>query len=213
MLQKNLLKINKKTCHLLSYMLLSNKKKVLSMPRNMIHQYVKDLTSDRIASGYNHCYRVYHLAKELDDNYDDDILFAACFLHDLCGGSIPQRFLDSAIKAEQLLHEVGFAPEKINSVVESIKTHYPGGNPQLKEAKMLHDANLLDNLGAIGVIRLSIGGFLWYNLKNLSDIVNLMKEFRNKAEELYFPKARQLAKIKIKFMDALFEELKKEEKL
>lgn len=183
------------------------------MPRNMIHQYVKDFTSDRIASGYNHCYRVYHLARELDSNYDDDILFASCFLHDICAGSIPDRFLDSASKAEQLLHEVGFPPEKINAVSECIKTHYPGGNPQLKEAKMLHDANLLDNLGAIGVIRLSIGGFLWYNLKKLSEIVDLMKDFRKKTEELIFPKSKELAKIKIKFMDSLFAELDKEEHL
>ena len=45
------------------------------MYRNMIHQYVKDLTGDRLASGYGHCYRVYHLARELEVDYDDDVLY------------------------------------------------------------------------------------------------------------------------------------------
>ena len=76
------------------------------MARNMIHQYVKDLTSDRLASGYGHCYRVYHLARELEiQDYDDDILFASCFLHDIVTGSDDNLiYEESANKAEQLLY-------------------------------------------------------------------------------------------------------------
>lgn len=183
------------------------------MPRNMIHQYVKDLTGDRIASGYGHCYRVYHLARELDDHYDDDILYAASFLHDICTGPAPDRFLKSAEKAEQLLHEVGFPANKINDVIECIRTHHPNQKPILKEAQLLHDANLLDSLGAIGVIRLSIGGFFWYNLTKLKDIIELIRDFRKKADTLFFPKSKEMAKIKVDFMDKLFKELEKEEHL
>lgn len=182
------------------------------MPRNIIHQYVKDLTGDRLASGYGHCYRVYHLARELESDYDDDILFAACFLHDLeTTGS--DYHLKSAIKAEQLLHEVGYPPEKIDTVIECIKTHIPGDKPKIKEAQLLHDANLLDSLGAIGVIRLSIGAFFWYHLKNLQQVVDLIKDFRDKAKHLIFTKAKELAKIKVDFMDKLLKEMDKEEHL
>jgi len=181
------------------------------MPRNMIHQYVKDLTGDRLASGYGHCYRVYHLARELDKDYDDDILFAACFLHDLSTGTDENViYEESAIKAEQLMHEVGFPAEKINAVCECIRTHLPGKNPESKEAKLLHDANLLDSLGAIGIVRLSIGAFFWYHLKNLKEVIDLIKDFRNKSESLIYPKSKKIAKIKVEFMDKLIEEINKE---
>jgi HD superfamily phosphodiesterase len=181
------------------------------MPRNMIHQYVKDLTGDRLASGYGHCSRVYHLARELDNDFDDDILFASCFLHDLTTGTDENViYEESAEKAEQLLHEVGFPAEKINLVCDCIKTHSPGKNPELKEAKLLHDANLLDSLGAIGIVRLSIGAFFWYHMKNLKEVINLIQEFRNKSDNLIFPKSKKIAKIKVEFMDKLIEEINKE---
>jgi uncharacterized protein len=181
------------------------------MSRNMIHQYVKDLTGDRLASGYGHCYRVYHLARELDNNFDDDVLFAACFLHDLTTGTDENViYEESAEKAEQLLHEVGFPAEKISAVTECIKTHLYGKNPQSKEAQLLHDANLLDSLGAIGIVRLSIGAFFWYHLKNLKEVIDLIKDFREKADGLIFTKSKKLAKIKVDFMDKLIEEIEKE---
>lgn len=184
------------------------------MTRNIIHQYVKDLTGDRLASGYGHCYRVYHLARELDDNYDDDILYASCFLHDIVTGSDDLDVIKkSAIKAEQLLHEVGFPAEKINTVVECIETHWPGQKPKIKEAQMLHDANLLDSLGAIGVLRLSIGAFFWHHKKNLKQVLELIKSFRQKDKYLIFNKSKELAKTKLKFMDQLIEEIEKEQHL
>ncbi|HOJ64332.1 MAG TPA: HD domain-containing protein [Spirochaetota bacterium] len=182
------------------------------MPRNMIYQYVKDLMAGRLASGFNHCTRIYHLARELDvDNYDDDILYAACYLHDIVIGENSHKL--SAEKAEQILHEVGFPANKISAVKEAILTHWPGENPETIEAKLLHDANLLDSLGAIGVVRLSIGAFFWYHYKTLRDVLDLIKDYRNKAKELIFPRARELAEKKIKFMDELIFELEAEEHL
>jgi uncharacterized protein len=180
--------------------------------RNMIYRYVKDLTAGRLASGYSHCYRVYHLARELEVEYDDDILYAACFLHDIVVEE-PDNCEQSAVKAENILHEVGFPPEKIGAVTECIKTHMPGGNPKLPEAKLLHDANLMDSLGAIGIVRLSIGAFFWYHKKNLKEVFDLIKEMRKKAESLIYPKSKELAKIKIEFMDQLIDEIDKEQML
>lgn len=184
------------------------------MPRNVIYQYIKDITAGRIASGFNHCNRVYHLARELDiDDYDDDILYASCFMHDIIVGPGEDVYNKSAEKAEQLLHEVGFPAEKINKVVECIRTHFPGANPTLTEAKMLHDANLLDSLGAIGIVRLSIGAFFWHHLKTLNDVLVLIKKFKEKEKFLIFDKSRDLAKEKIDFMDKAIDELEQERNL
>ncbi len=179
--------------------------------RNMIHRYVMDMTGDRMASGYSHCQRVYHLARELDEDFDDDILYAACFLHDIVVGDDGHR--KSAVKAEQILHETGFPADKISAVYESIESHWPGSRPKLKEAKMLHDANLLDSLGAIGLIRLSVGSFFWHHKYNIKDVLDLIKWYRNRADDLIYPKAKELAKIKIEFMDTAIKELDEEQHL
>jgi len=44
-------------------------------------------------------------------------------------------------------------------------------------------------------------------------VLDLIKDYRNKAKELIFPRARELAEKKIKFMDELIFELEAEEHL
>lgn len=180
--------------------------------KNMIYRYVKDLTSGRLASGYSHCYRVYHLARELDLEFDDDVLYAASFLHDIVVEE-PNSYEKSAEKAEKILHEIGFPADKISAVVEAIKTHWVNADPKTPEAKLLHDANLMDSLGAIGIVRLSIGAFFWYHKKNLKEVFDLIKEFREYANKLILPKAKEIAKMKIEFMSQLIDEIEKEKLL
>ncbi len=181
------------------------------MYKETITQYVKNITAGRLASGFSHCYRVYHLARELDvDNYDDEILFAACFLHDTVLGF--EGHLRSAEKAEQILQEVGFPANKINAVYETIRSHWPedGIDPVGTEGTLLHDANLIDSLGAMGVIRLSIGSFYWYNHKTLTETLNLIKQYRERARLLMLPKSKKIAKEKIAFMDQIIAQIEKE---
>jgi uncharacterized protein len=182
------------------------------MPRDLIYQYAKEFSAGRIASGFSHCHRVYHLARELSESYDDDILYAACYLHDTDVSE--EGHLRSAEKAEHILQEIGFSADKINAVVEAIKTHWPDEKkPVTAEAILLHDANLIDSLGAIGVVRLSIGATYWYQYKTLKQVLNLIKEFREKADMLILPKSKELAKEKIRFMDMIIKELEDEEHL
>ena len=182
------------------------------MPKELIYQYVKEFTAGRVASGFSHCHRVYHLARELGvDGYDDEILYAACYLHDTVVGF--DGHLKSAEKAEQILHEIGYSATKIGSVIDAIKSHWPGENPQSTEAKLLHDANLIDSLGAIGIVRLSIGASFWYQYKTLKEVLDLIKDYRKKAQLLIYPKSKEISKIKIQFMDQLIEEMDKEEHL
>jgi len=177
--------------------------------RKIILQYAKDMCAGRLARGFDHCNRVYHLAKQLEDHYDDDILCAAAFLHDIILTEPHQ--LQSAEKAESVLHEVGFCPSKITQVKEAIMNHIPEGNPTFKEAVMLHDADILDSLGMAGITRLAIGAFFWKGAKSLSEVLNLLKEYRERAaNHLILPKSKQIAREKIAFMDEAFKQLEKE---
>jgi hypothetical protein len=115
------------------------------------------------AWGYSHCERDYALAKELAaaDHValDDDVLYAAAYLHDIAAfapwedtrvdhSDVGAQVVDTVLKG------TGFPMEKIDAVRAAIRTHMYYRDPQGSEALYLHDADALDWLGAIGVARI-----------------------------------------------------------
>jgi HD superfamily phosphodiesterase len=177
--------------------------------RNIILQYSRDMSAGRLARGFDHCNRVYHLAKQLEDTYDDDVLYAATYLHDIILAEPHQ--LASAEKAEAVLHEVGFEPEKIGLVKDAILNHIPEGSPSFREARMLHDADILDSLGMAGLTRLAIDAFFLKGAKTLQEVLNLIREYKERAVyHLVLNRGKELAKERIEFMERALHQLEKE---
>jgi uncharacterized protein len=167
------------------------------------------MCAGRLARGFDHVNRVYHLAKQLEDDYDDEVLFAAAYLHDIILTEPHQ--LQSAEKAEAVLHEAGFEPGKIAQVKEAILNHIPEGNPVTKEGKMLHDADMLDALGMSGITRLAIGAFFWKGAKSLVDVLRHINEYKERAEtHLVLDRGKKLARERIDFMERALKQLEKE---
>jgi HD superfamily phosphodiesterase len=116
------------------------------------------------AWGYSHSERDYALAQSLAaaDHVvlDDDVLFAASYLHDIAafppwGGDEPPDHSDVGADAvEKILAGTGFPMEKLAAVRAAIRTHMYYRDPVGPEAIYLHDADALDWLGAIGVARI-----------------------------------------------------------
>src|SRR4029079_13292101 len=52
-----------------------------------------------------------------------------------------------------LLHDFGFPDHKISAVVEAVRTHLPSGSPGTFEGTLLRDADILEQLGATGILR------------------------------------------------------------
>jgi uncharacterized protein len=115
------------------------------------------------AWGYSHCQRDYTLARELatadQATIDDDVLYAAAYLHDIAAfapwedtkvdhSDVGARVVDSILKG------TGFPMAKIDAVRGAIRTHMYYRDPQGNEALYLHDADALDWLGAIGAARI-----------------------------------------------------------
>ncbi len=117
------------------------------------------------AHDIDHIMRVYNLAMTIvktEANVDIDVLQAAVLLHDI--GSAKETSdssgkTDHAIigaeMARPILESLGFSDEKIKHVQKCILSHrYRTNNkPETIEAKIIHDADKLETVGAIGIAR------------------------------------------------------------
>jgi len=114
------------------------------------------------AWGYSHCIRDYelaqHLAKQDHVALDDDVLFAAAYLHDMAAfkpweDAKADHADVAADQVAEVLRDTGFPMTKIERVRAAIRTHMFDREPADAEARYLHDADALDWLGAIGIAR------------------------------------------------------------
>jgi len=131
------------------------------------HATVRDFAAKHFrnpAWGYSHCQRDYALARELaaadHAALDDDVLFAAAYLHDMAAFKPWEKpKLDHSDVAADIVGTVlqgtGFPMAKLDAVRGAIRTHMYYREPVGPEALYLHDADALDWLGAIGVARVT----------------------------------------------------------
>ncbi len=132
--------------------------------RQSVKEYIR--SEARPADKYGHQPRLYSLACHIATGlvYDDDVLFAAAWMHDL-GVFIGHRPEDpdelkrwdhvpyTIARTRELLTGWGFQPKKLDAVAEAIRTHQPIDEPRSTEAILLHDADILEQLGAVGALR------------------------------------------------------------
>ncbi|MBV8438752.1 MAG: HD domain-containing protein [Silvibacterium sp.] len=164
---------------------------------------------------YGHQPRLYNLTRRIGEglDYDDDVVYAAAWLHDIgvFVGNRPEdpellrRWDHVAYACERvpvILTAAGFPAEKIPAVLDAIRTHQPKDDPQTTEAVILRDADILEQLGAIGLLRTisKIGRDTRY--ARFSDVLHVMRsalaelpaKLRTaRARELAVPKVRLLA--------------------
>jgi len=115
---------------------------------------------------FGHQPRLYALARTIGQDmvYDDDVLFAAAWMHDL-GVFLGHRPRDpeqlfrwdhvpyTIARSRELLTSWGFPREKLDAVAEAIQKHQAKDDPTTIEATLLRDADILEQLGAIGIMR------------------------------------------------------------
>jgi uncharacterized protein len=115
---------------------------------------------------YSHQLRLYKLALQVaaGQTYDDDVLYAAVWLHDIgvFVGHRPEapealaqwnNVTYAVAKTPELLSEFGFPEDKIAAVTAAIEHHQPSGRPTNIEGVILRDADILEQLGAVAALR------------------------------------------------------------
>ena len=132
--------------------------------RAAIAAYIREQA--RPADKYSHQPRLYRLTQAVGAGqaYDDDIVYAAAWLHDLgvFVGHRPEEIealsrwdnVAYAIeRAPALLSQFGFPAAKVPAVQAAIAAHLPSGQPDAIEGVILRDADILEQLGAAGMLR------------------------------------------------------------
>ena len=167
------------------------------------------------ADKLGHQPRLYRLARQLGQGraFDDDVVFAAAWLHDL-GVFIGHRpeepqalaawdmIAYAARIVPGLLREFGFPEQKIPSVIEVIRTHQPFEQPATFEAVLLHDADILEQLGATAVFRTAakVGRDTRFTL--FSDAVRALRRNLEKLpSRLMLDSSRQLARPRLSALE------------
>ena len=173
---------------------------------------------------YGHQPRLYALTRLVGAglDYDDDVVFAAAFLHDLGVfiGNRPEEPAQLAAwdhvayalaTAPGLLAEVGFPQEKVPATLQAIASHQPHDTPQTPEATILRDADILEQLGSIGILRAvaKIGRDTRYSTFS-SAVAFLERNLRELPAAIRLPTTRLLAAPRLTLLQAFLEGVRTE---
>ena len=156
--------------------------------------------------GINHTQRLLNLISIIGEGqqYDSDVVWLAAHLHDW--GGYPkwaQKDVDHALRsrqvAETFLRERKCSEDLIELVLECIEFHHSGGSNRSIESILLSDADALDFLGVVGVLR-----DFSKNPKDLRKAYEATKKRREKVPGLIcLDKSKDIAAERIKQMDEL----------
>jgi HD superfamily phosphodiesterase len=108
----------------------------------------------------DHVLRVLKRCIRLGEKLDADleVLVAAVYLHDLGRHYVDDKAHGalSALKAGPVLERINFPEEKRDTVLHAIRMHDVAATPKDRttlESKILYDADKIDTLGVVGVLR------------------------------------------------------------
>lgn len=190
--------------------------------------------------GFDHVQRVYRLAEQIAraEGADLVIVQAAVLLHDAHDDQQPAdrrsrttHHHTSADFAAKVLAAEGWHPERIAAVQHCIRSHRFRDDtepPQTLEARILFDADKLDAIGAVGVVR-AVGYAITHHNppfaepsqqfldsgvlaegESHSAYHEYIFKLRKLKDRLYTPTARAIAEERHRVMEEFFKRLKDE---
>ena len=119
------------------------------------------LDNDKTGHGFDHVERVWQTALKLckEQSVDKDVVALAALLHDVDDYKLfGQEYADNLYNAVKIMKEAGVALEKQEKVIKIIKNMgyskaLKGIRPSSSEGRIVSDADMLDAIGAIGIVR------------------------------------------------------------
>jgi len=187
------------------------------------------------AHGWEHVRRVYELAQRIagEEEADQLITGSSALLHDI-GRLIHRKGTPHALlsveEARVILPRYPLEPEQIEAILHAIEAHSfsRGIEPRTLEARVVRDADRLDGLGAIGILRWAVTGAIkrkpqtksyhpedpFGERHELNERLYMLDHFYTKLLKLengmYTTTGRILAQQRTTYMRAYLQELKHE---
>ena len=157
--------------------------------------------------GINHTRRLLKLISIIGEgqSYNADALWVAAHLHDWGGcGKWAQSGVDHALRsrqvAETFLAERHYLRDEAKLILDCIEFHHSGNVARCLEVQLLSDADALDFLGVVGVLR-----DVSKNAKDLRQAYDISRKRRTKLPDLLcLAKSKEIAAQRLTDMDDLF---------
>jgi uncharacterized protein len=164
-------------------------------------KYSQKMSPKDLHHGFEHCQRVRNYAMQIakTEKADFNIVEIASYLHDIGRGHEKNQYhtKTSAELAKTFLTNIGFPTKPIQEIIHCIETHSRKQKhkktPKTKEAKILYDADGLEMIGAVGLLR-----------------TGLSAQVQNKDWEHVLKKAKWRLKIKDDFLTSTGKEIAKQ---
>lgn len=160
-----------------------------------------DISFGGKSKGNQHLIRVVRIAKFLAQKTGADplIVEAGALLHDTAlpsGNDCDYQQNKKVVK--NLLKSFNFPGTELNKIAECVASHEGTVKPKTLEAKIIHDADVLEKVGILGVIRHT---WKMANLKKLNyemvtnqDVKEILEHIKCRSKKLQTPLAKKISK-------------------
>lgn len=163
--------------------------------------------------GVNHSERLLHLIDMLgrDISYDQEVIWLAAYLHDWGGyekWAVPGVWHADRSRevADKFLSEQGLSEDKKQLVLECIEFHHGGPENRSIESILFANADALDLLGALGMLRIFA-----MNPRSLRNGYEAAKRYREMSvAAITLDSAQEMASERLAETDKLLELFEKE---
>lgn len=181
----------------------------------------KQMVGEKIA-GTDHLERPYKWCQKIGGvkGANMEILLTAALLHDIGVPVDRKKHYEAALpKAQAFLGELGFREDEIRRILHIIEAHsrYGGPDPQSFEAKILQDADAIEYVGAVGLIRGVVRALYEGSFSGrIEEVPRLIDDLIKRVEGNFYTEeakrvvAKRIAFLKL-FSDRLHKELAEEE--
>ena len=117
----------------------------------------------------------------------------------------------AARRAPEVLAGAGFPASKVEAVIQAIRTHQPSADPDTIEGTILRDADILEQIGAVAVLRTACKVGRDTRFQTFTQVAESLRQALTKLPPLLrLDTSRILAQAKMLALDAFLAALERE---
>ena len=189
----------------------------LNQTEEKIYATITDkLSTEKVASP-DHVERMTGWCQKIgpSENADMETVVAGALVHDI-GVTIDRKkhFIAGKGIAGDILKAAGFPEAKIDDALHVLESHsrYGGPRPETIEAKVGEDADALEYIGAIGILRAVVRGMTDGSFSGrISEFPDYLRDLLTKVEGTFHTNAaRQIGSERIAYMHTFLDHIEKE---